>query len=133
MFHVIGSDFVTSLPRNSENSWRMSRKIGICDFSVTKNGDFVTFLSRKMRISWLSCHEKWGFRDFPVTKYGDFVTILSRKIGISRRIYHETNSSSHETIRFHDISVTKLDTLMKFNEKSLFYFIKYVLRDQWLL
>ena len=43
---------------------------------------------------------------------------------------HETNYSSYETVRFCDIIVMKLDTLMEFNEKSLFYFTKYVLGDQ---
>ena len=38
-----------------------------------------------------------------------------------------------ETVRFCDILVTKLDTLMEFNEKSLFYLIKYVLGHQRLL
>ena len=144
MFHVTGSDFVTSLPRNYENSWRIYHE----------KWEFVTFMSRKIRISWLLCHEKWRFRDLSVTKNGDcvtylswkmgirdfyvtknedFMTSISREFGILWRMCHETNSSSYETVRFCDILVMKLDTLMEFNEKSLFYFIKYVLGDQWLL
>ena len=68
MFHVIDTyiwEFMTSMSQ--------------------KNWNFVTYLSWKMGISWLICHEKWGFCDFPVTKQ---------------------NSSSHETVRFRDIPVT---------------------------
>ena len=96
----------------SEEQGRVHEKMGIRDFSVTKKWAFVTFTSWKMRISWRSCHKKWGFHDVHVMKQ---------------------NSSSHETVLCRDIPVTKLEPLMEFNEKPLFFFIKYVVGDQWLL
>ena len=87
-FHVIDWEFVMSLSRKNGNSWLLCHeKLEFRDFYITKYWDVVTYLSRKMGISWPSCHETLGFRDVVVTK---------------------KNSSSHETVRFHDISVLLL-------------------------